>query len=364
MAGCTPPAEENEGEATQNQATCEVTSGSSLATGQELVADLTCAVSNIYQGKRLSIAYDESLTSLKLVVSGDKAVGQIGTLNYKLPRKKEFQAKLKLTGVAAGKGQLKFKILRKKSNWDFTVVAADNALTKMQDSSGKAYGRSVLRLDTSQTLVSNDETVCRNAPLNALLVSSDNFTTCEKVYVQKGDNTNHVIIPKQTWGLNKTYKLAVKTASGAFALNRSGNPVSFNTNNANHNTVAHVTKFDAGSIPQVLNNHFHLEKDGELWYYINKGTNAPRYDASECRSINYKATDDKQFKNLSGLNQADRELAKTILNRNSYYIASVTGGGNTRLYRLSTTIGTNSNVGGPLASNLYYLCFVKIPERA
>ncbi len=181
MAGCTPPAEENEGEATQNQATCEVTSGSSLATGQELVADLTCAVSNIYQGKRLSITYDESLTSLKLVVSGDKAVGQIGgetvgqsgTLNYKLPRKKEFQAKLKLAGVAAGKGQLKFKILRKKSNWDFTVVnggsnsssgssggskaltlgaaVTSTAFTKMQDTSGKVNEREIpvlCRLDT------------------------------------------------------------------------------------------------------------------------------------------------------------------------------------------------------------------------
>ncbi len=123
LAGCTPPAEEQEdGETEKGNATCEVSSGSSVSTGQELVANLTCTTSTIYQGKRLNIDYDESLTSLKLVVGEKETVGQSGKLSYILPRKKEFQAKLKLTGVTAGKGQLQFKILSKKSNWAFTVI--------------------------------------------------------------------------------------------------------------------------------------------------------------------------------------------------------------------------------------------------
>ncbi len=381
LAGCTPPAEENkEGETKKGEATCEVNSNSSVSTGQELVANFTCTTTSIYQGKKLNITYDESLTSLKLVVSGEETTGQSGKLTYTLPKQEEFQAKLKLTGVTTGKGQLKFKILSKKSNWDFTVVqggpkaltlgaaVASTAFTKMQDTSGKAYGRSVMRLDTSQTLLSNDETVCKDAPLNALLVSSDDFVTCEKVFVQKGDNTNYVIIPKQTWGLNETYKVAVRTASGASAFNRSGNAVSFTTNNANHNTVAHITRFDVGSRPKVLNNHFHLEKDGELWYFINKGTTMPNYDASECQAINYKATDDKQFKNLADNNQDDRVFARTILNGNtSAFIANISGP-NVVGYLLRASsdgrAGLNFTAGRRYGQPFYYLCSVKIPERA
>ncbi len=130
MAGCTPPAEEEEEENTQNQATCEVSSGNSLTTGQELVANLTCTASTIYQGKKLSITYDESLTSLKLVVGEKETVGQSGTLTHTLPKQEKFQAKLKLTGVTAGKGQLKFNILRKESNWAFTVVNNELDISK------------------------------------------------------------------------------------------------------------------------------------------------------------------------------------------------------------------------------------------
>ncbi len=382
LAGCTPPAEENkEGETKKGEATCEVNSNSSVSTGQELVANFTCTTTSIYQGKKLNITYDESLTSLKLVVSGEETTGQSGKLTYTLPKQEEFQAKLKLTGVTTGKGQLKFKILSKKSNWDFTVVqggpkaltlgaaVASTAFTKMQDTSGKAYGRSVMRLDTSQTLVSNDEEHCEDAPLNALLVSSDSFVNCEKVHVQKGNNTNHVIIPKQTWDLNKTYKVAVKTAGGASAFNRSGNPVSFTTNNANHNTAAHITGFDVGSRPKVLNNQFHLEKDGELWYYISKGETVPRYDASECRTINYKATDNKQFKNLTGINQADRVFARTILDGNtSHYLVTGTST-RTNVYPLRASRDGNAGqqnlrVGARFADIYYYLCFVKTPERS
>ncbi len=123
LAGCTPPAEENkEGGTKKGNATCEVSSGSSLTTGQELVANLTCTATSVYQGKRLNITYDASLTSLKLVVSGRETAGQSGKLTYTLPKQERFQAKLKLTGVKAGKGQLKFKILSKKSNWAFAVV--------------------------------------------------------------------------------------------------------------------------------------------------------------------------------------------------------------------------------------------------
>ncbi len=385
LASCTPPAEENEeGNEASNDVKCKVNSNSSVTTGQELVAKLTCTASTIYQGKKLNITYDESLASLKLVVGAKETVGQSGKLSYILPRKKEFQAKLKLTGVTAGTGQLQFKILRKKSNWDFTVVRGSlmpstpkaltlgvavtaTAFTKMQDTSGKAYGRSVMRLDTSQTLVSNDKTSCQDAPLNALLVSSDDFLNCEKVHVQKGDNTNHVIIPKQTWDLNKTYKVAVKTASGASAFNRSGNPVSFTTNNANHNTAAHVTGFDVGSRPKVLNNQFHLEKDGELWYYISKGNTAPSYSSSECRSINYKATDNKQFRNLTNTNQTDRAFARTIFSSDSYYIINSNAG--VSFYYLKASADGNTTplsvpVGQRSARPFYYLCFVKIPERA
>ncbi len=123
LAGCTPPAEEQEdGETKKGEATCEVSSNSSVSTGQELVANFTCTTTSIYQGKKLNITYDESLTSLKLVVSGEETTGQSGKLTYTLPKQEEFQAKLRLTGVTTGKGQLKFKILSKKSNWNFTVV--------------------------------------------------------------------------------------------------------------------------------------------------------------------------------------------------------------------------------------------------
>ncbi len=380
LAGCVPPAEESEEENTQNQAMCEVASDNSITTGEELVANFTCKVSTIYQGKKLDIAYDESLTSLKLVVSKgeetEETVGQGGELAYILPRQEQFQAKLKLTGVTAGTGQLQFKILREESNWDFTVIqggpegltlgaaVTSTAFTKMQDTAGKAYGRSVMRLDTSQTLVSNDEAVCEDTPLNALLVSSDDFVTCEKVFVQKGVRTSHLIIPKQTWGLNKTYKVAVKTAGGASAFNRSGNPVSFTTNNANHNTTAHITGFDVGQRPKVLRNHFHLEKDGELWYYINKGDLVPRYDASECRTINYKAADDTQFKNLNSGNSADRDFARAVFgNTSRFYIGSFTGGFNV-LRNHSNGVITRFSTGTIAPSDIHYFCSMKIPERA
>ncbi len=401
LAGCVPPAEENEEDAAQNQATCEVDSSSSLTTGQELVANLTCTVSTIYQGKRLSIAYDESLTSLKLVVLGDKAVGQIegetvgqsGKLSYILPRKAEFQAKLKLTGVTAGKGQLQFKILRKKSNWAFTVVNGGSnpspnsgggstpstpkaltlgvavtatAFTKMQDTSDKAYGRSVMRLDTSQTLVSNDKTVCEDTPLNALLVSSDDFLNCEKVYVQKGNKTNHVIIPKQTWGLNKTYKVAIKTAGGASAFNRSGNPVSFATNNANHNTVAHITGFDVDSFSQVLTDDFHLEKDGELWYYIDKGDRIPRYDSSECQAVDYQNTKSVKFKNLNNDNSGNRALAQAVFgDTQRHYVGRAFTATVTVIWTLNGIRPSGYSINNKIAgiNNIYYFCSVTIPER-
>ncbi len=350
-----------------------------MTTGQELVTNLTCTVSETHQGEKLNITYDQSLTSLKLIVGEKETVAQSGKLTYTLPKQEKFQAKLKLTGGTAGKGQLNFKILSQESDWSFTVVqgrpkswtlgaaVTASAFTKMQDTSGKAYGRSVMRLDTSQALLSNDEEHCEDAPLNALLVSSDNFVTCEKVHVQKGDNTNHVIIPKQTWDLNKTYKVSVRTAGGASAFNRSGNPVSFTTNNANHNTAAHVTRFDVGSRPKVLNNHFHLEKDGELWYYINKGKIIPSYDSSECQAINYKAINNKQFKNLNSNNQADREFARTLLDANSYYLS----GGNTDTNVRQLDVGDDGRGRVPYAVapgyvarySAYYLCFVKIPER-
>ncbi len=379
LASCTPPNEENEEDATQNQATCEVSSGNSLETGQELVANLTCNVSETHQGEKLNITYDASLTSLKLIVGEKETVGQSGKLTHTLPKQEKFQAKLKLTGVTAGKGQIQFKILSQESNWGFTVVSGvkpflsgvvtASVFTKMQDTSGKAYGRSVMRLDTSETLLSNDETVCKDAPLNALLVSSDDFVTCEKVHVQKGNNTNHVIIPKQTWGLNETYKVAVRTASGASAFNRSGNAVSFTTNNANHNTAAHITRFDVASFSKVDGNSFHLEKDGELWYFINKGLTAPRYDASECQAINYKATDDKQFKHLAGRSRTDKVFVRTILDQSINYIVSGSSTGVNAHSLLARLDGFNvapnhSPVGQSKTGGLYYLCSVKIPERS
>ncbi len=377
LAGCVPPGEEEKEDGLASNIKCEVDSTESVTTGEELVANVTCNTPELAQGRKLQVIYDESLTSLKLVVAEEETIGEDGKLTYTLPNQEQFQAKLKLTGVAEGEGQVKFKILSQKSNWAFTVVrggpraltlgadVAASVFTKMQDSSGKAYGRSVMRLDTSETLVSNDEVHCENAPLNALLVSSDDFANCEKVYVQKGANTNYVIIPKQTWALNKTYKVAIKTANGGSAFNRSGNPVSFSTNDANHKTTAHVTRFDAGARPKVLDNQFHLEKDGDLWYYISKGDTLPQYNPTECQEINYQNADDVKFTNLASIDDSAKELARSLNRRTRRYIADAAG--NNRVKVFVTTLSSKKTffhtVGKHPFHIFIYFCSVQIPER-
>ncbi len=381
LAGCVPPGEEEKEDGLASNIKCEVDSSESVTTGEELVANVACNTPELVQGRKLQVIYDESLTSLKLVVAEEETIGEDGKLTYTLPNQEQFQAKLKLTGVAEGEGKVKFKILSQKSNWAFTVVRGEpkaflgeavvaSVFTKMQDSSGKAYGRSVMRLDTSETLVSNDEAVCKDAPLNALLVSSDDFVTCEKVFVQKGDNTNYVIIPKQTWALNETYKVAIKTANGGSAFNRSGNPVSFSTNNANHKTTAHVTRFDAGARPKVLDNQFHLEKDGELWYYISKG-GVLSWNPTECQEINYQTTSDVKFTNLATNNLSDRKFARSLGFESRYIAGPHRFAGWVTVFRTTSALdsrgsrykGSGERAGRHTYKKFHYFCSVKIPER-
>ena len=129
LVGCNDPASEEDTEK-KGTASCGVKASGSLKVGETFVADLTCNLPDFYQGKELKISYDRSFASLELVASDKEIVGEKGSLAHTLPEKEEFEAKLKLTGIKAGKSKVNFKILSQESDWDLTIASVPPTWTQ------------------------------------------------------------------------------------------------------------------------------------------------------------------------------------------------------------------------------------------
>ena len=381
LFACNPPADESKSDQDKvdKKSNCQVYLKGPLQVGKESTANLTCQLAELYQGRNLKMTYDQDLTSLKLVSSGKETVGKKGILHYKLPKKDQFEAQLKLTGVKTGSGQVNIRVLNVKTTFKFTAVpgspkgltsVASTHFSKMSDSSGKAYGRSVMRLDTGQVLTSNNETICKNASVNALLVSSDHFVNCEKVYVKKGKNTNHLIIPMQTWQLDTSYKVGVKTASSVSLLAKNGVAATFTTNNANHNSSAHIKNFDAESINNgIKDNEFHLQNDGTLWMFIYLSRRVPKFVLETCRlTIDYQAKDNKQFAPFTATGATTRRFAASILGESPSHNYLIGGDNTNTKYGMLANFDRSSVSISAINTNhrsyYHYLCFVKIPTRS
>ncbi len=246
-------------------------------------------------------------------------------------------------------------------------VSSLSAMSKMQDSAGKAYGRSVLKLDTEQTLVSQSTRGACSTTANTLLVSADGFVNCDAVFVKKGNGKNHVIIPKETWKLNATYQIGIMTSIGAKPLkDLAGNVLSFTTNNDTHDSTNAIKEFDVGGFTKLKGDDFHLDKDGKLWFYRKEGNTVPAYDANTCKNMfSYQNVNSHNFmpETTSG---GGRTLAKDIIGGTSTYYLTANAGGDT----MTRVVNINSGSSGTWSrrhygsKTFYYLCGVEIPARS
>ncbi len=249
---------------------------------------------------------------------------------------------------------------------DVWVSANASVVSKMQDSAGKAYGRSVLKLDTSHTLFSQSTRGACSTRANTLLVSADGFVNCDAVFVKKGGR-NHVVIPKETWKLNVTYQIGMMTSIGAKPLKDvAGNVLSFTTNNETHDSTNAIKEFDVGGFAKLKGDDFHLDKDGKLWFYRNEGSNVPAYDANACKTMfDFQNVNSDNFmpETTSG---GGRTLAKDILasGPSTYHYLVDNVGSRTKVRNIVSGTETTFDRSYQPHTFFYYLCGVEIPDRS
>ena len=130
-------------------------------------------------------------------------------------RVKTLQVQLKIkTGVAEASEKLPVQTLEVKC--DSLVIA--NNLQTLEDSSQKTYALSPLLLETQVPLTafqnSYDAKLTCTQEANKLLVSQDNFSTCESIDVFQTAAGQYLILPKQAWKFDSKYLLGVRETAG------------------------------------------------------------------------------------------------------------------------------------------------------
>ncbi len=249
---------------------------------------------------------------------------------------------------------------------DVWVSANASLVSKMQDPTGKAYGRSVLKLETNHTLVSQSTRGACSTTANTLLVSADGFVNCDAVFVKKGHNTNHVVIPKETWKLNATYEIGIMTSIGAKPVKDvTGNVLSFTTNNDTHDSTNPIKNFDVGGFSKLKDDDFHLDKDGKLWFYRNEGNTLRRYNANTCKNMfGYQNVNSQNF-TPEITNAGGRTLAKDVLGSGSkHYLVGNRTISSVFIRSITTGSSTDKTIGLDHDKLFFYLCGVEIPDRS
>ena len=257
-------------------------------------------------------------------------------------------------------GEVEYDVILKDRNnqvrkaFTITYNTFDTTLSvtfkSIQDSSSKTYGRSPLSVvpkHSAITILSHATRTTCSTTENTILISSDNWTNCDAVYVKKGPNNNFILIPKEAWALNTTYKVGVRgnSASIVWPLRKGQSLVSFETSNSNHggrNAWSDTGSLDISSSMasdlHTYGNKIYMRGDGYSFiFYYNKGNILPTKLAHHsdsdnlCSSyINYttSGTGSLGMTTITNISTIDKSVLIRALNADNQ---------NTRTYFVKTT---------------------------
>ena len=261
----------------------------------------------------------------------------------------------------------------------------------IQDSSSKTYGRSplsVVPVNSATTILSHATRTTCSTTENTILISSDNWTNCEAVYVKKGPNNNFVLIPKETWALNTTYKVGVRgntspsaVHSSVVQLKQGQSFVSFETNNSNGGGDAgsDTGSLDLGSSMasdfHTYGNKIYLRDDGYSFIFYTFRGHLPTklaYHADSnniCSSyINYdtSGTGGLKMTTIVGANGNDRKVLLRALqadgqDANTYYFKYPPA---SRFANVSWLSSANITLGWHSPFTIVQFCVYRVADRS
>ena len=343
--------------------------GKKIKLGTTLSTQLSCTIPKALQGKVLVIEYDKNLLE---VAHDDKPVLNPGKLEVTLPKKSRFATKLDLKGISVGDVEFALKLQKFKKSFSaqvfgelFGELIEAKAFSKMEDASKKVYTYSPLRIDASTKLVSHTTQGACSNKVGSLLVSQDEFKTCDAVSVHKGDANDYLILPVKAWKANANYQIGIRETDKIRRVGLNSQPVTFATANDSVNELAYQ-ELAVSSGLGVWDDKVYLSKDGYLWFYIKTPLNMPvsNYNGSACSGlIDYAG---RLVQNKGKLTGKDFPMIQHAISKHKFssdprYIGAMESDG-LRVYYIKDN--RDILTGGRLSPHNYYACWMEPAKRS